>query len=271
MDWLKTIKKSIKYRMDVYNSAPGYIKERWLYGIKMLLRPYFDLPIWVTTTNGTKVFLGSDIIDQYILDDLYVTMKDRYFPDYLDLEVGDRVLDVGGHHGLFAVDLLARFPGTKIVSIEPDPEGVTIIQKHVKKNNADANISVIPYALGLSKSEGYLTDNNDGSWGKTLESGSRLNSIKVKVIPLSSAIVNDASKVKFIKSNCEGGEFDLIPQVIKLGLKPDLIILMIHPQRGDSSTLINSLINYGYQSKLIWESKVNPCWHFIRENKDSIS
>jgi len=270
MNLIKRIYRSINHRVQVFKSTPDYVRERWLMGIKRILKPTINLPIWVTTKRGAKIFVGKDIIDEYILDDLCSTMEDRYFPPNLLLKSGDIVIDAGGHHGLFAVELLARFPGIRILSIEPDPEGIRIIQKHIHKNKASSNIRVIPYAIGPEEKDGFLTDNRDGSWGKTLEGEKKSNSVKVAVKTLHSILDNEAEKIKFIKSNCEGGEFDLVPQLIKLNIKPDLIILMIHPNRGNAKLLIQQIIDYGYGARLIWDSETNPCWHFSLKNNPNI-
>ncbi len=162
------------------------------------------------------------------------------------------------------MELIARFPGIKVFCVEPDPEGIEIIKKHILKNKANAII--IPFAIGAEVKTGFLVDNNDGSWGKTLEPIETNNAVKVDVKNLKAfTSENDRKNIKLIKSNCEGGEFELVPQIIELGIKPDLIVIMIHPNRGDSISLINSLEAYGYSANQIWESEINPCWHFIKK------
>lgn len=258
--------EKIRNRIKTYRTTPDYVVDRWRYGLKRALNPNLKLSIWVTTKNGAKVFLGDDPIDEYILEDVTVGMEDRYFPSYLKLGQGDIVLDVGGHHGLYAVELLARFPGIQILSIEPDPIGIESIERHITKNKANSNIHVIPFAVGPGETTGFLVDNHDGSWGKTLETEHRDDSIRVPVKTLKSLLddqnISNLEDVKLIKSNCEGGEFDMVPQMIDLGLKPELIVLMVHPPRGDVDALITSLENYGYTSELVFESETNPCWHF---------
>ncbi|HQU91573.1 MAG TPA: FkbM family methyltransferase [Pyrinomonadaceae bacterium] len=256
----------IQNRIKTYRSTPDYVADRWRYGLKRALHPNIKLPIWVTTKNGAKVFLGDDPIDEYILEDVTVGMEERYFPAHLQLKEGDIVLDVGGHHGLYAVELLARYPGIQILSIEPDPIGIASIKRHISKNKADSNIHVVPFAVGRTETTGFLVDNHDGSWGKTLETVQQEDSIRVPVKTLKSMLedqkIENLRAVKLIKSNCEGGEFDMVPQIVDLGLKPELIVLMIHPPRGDVEGLVTSLQAYGYDSDLVFASETNPCWHF---------
>ncbi|MBC7900777.1 MAG: FkbM family methyltransferase [Saprospiraceae bacterium] len=270
MSFLQRQYSRIQFRLEMYKTTPTGIRERWRLGLKRALRPNINFPVWVTTLSGAKVFLDEDVIDESILDDISSTMIDRYFPDSLKLKSGDVVLDVGGHHGLYAVELLARFPGIKILSIEPDPEGIDLITRHIERNNAGSNIKVIPFAIGTEEGEGFLADNHDGSWGKTLENDQSDSSVAVRVKTLDQILENGDRNVRFIKSNCEGGEFDLVPQMIGLGLKPDLIILMVHPPRGNMQELVTMLEDYGYEGRLAWDSDVNPCWHFeLKQNAPS--
>jgi FkbM family methyltransferase len=234
-----------------------------------MFAPVVLIPMWITTKNGAKIFLGTDPIDDTILAHLLDELEDRYFPDYLHLRPGDKVLDVGGHHGLFAVEILARFPGIKIVTIEPDPRGIETIKKHIRKNDAHSDIQIVPFAVGEGDGTGYLAESDDGSWGKTLEDTAGQGRIPVKVKKLETMIGAERLNIKLIKSNCEGGEFDLIPQMIELGLKPELIILMIHPDRGDLSALTGMLARCGYDATVVTESDTHPCWHFrLNYDKD---
>jgi len=262
MSLISTIIRKFKFRVETYQATPKVVRERWLYGLKRTLRPNINFSIWVTTKNGAKIHLGEDVIDEAILSDLSEDLEGLYFPNNLDLKPRDLVLDLGGHHGLYAVELLARFPGIRILSIEPDPDGAATIQKHIDKNGAASNIKVIPYAIGMGEKQGFLADNDDGSWGKTLENFKKENSIPVQVVTLRHILEGESGQIKLIKSNCEGGEFDLVPQMIELNLRPDLIILMVHPDRGDMEGLINMLSNYGYRARLARDYPTNPCWHF---------
>lgn len=267
MNLVKRIYNNLQYRKKIFLSSPEYIIEKRKYGFIHALRPYFFLPAWFTTKSGAKVYLGKDKIDEFILKDLCIDEIGRYFTTNLQLKTKDIVLDVGAHHGLYAMELNARYSGIKILCIEPDPEGIAIIRKHIKKNKANA--LVLPCAIGLEEKIAFLADNEDGSWGKTIEIKNINNSaLTVNVKTLKNILANiELNNIKLIKSNCEGGEFDLIPQVIELGIKPDLIILMIHPDRGDIALLIQSLKDYGYEANPVWESEINPCWHFIKQKK----
>jgi len=266
MNLIKRIYKNLKFRIKIFKSCPDYINEKIRYGLILAFKPYLNLTMWVTTKNGAKIYLGQDEIDEFILKDLCTDTIGRYFPHYLDLKTGDIVLDIGAHHGLYAMELNSHFPGIKIFCIEPDPDGLNIIKKHTKKNKA--NVNIIPFAIGAEEKTAFLVDNNDGSWGKTVEIDKINDAIKVNVETLKKILVNvNLNNIKLIKSNCEGGEFDLIPQIIELGIKPNLIVLMIHPDKGNVKFLINSLEDYGYITKSIWDSEINPCWHFLLDNK----
>lgn len=254
--------QKVSNRFAAYRSTPNCVRERGKLGLRRFFGILIQLPMWVTTHAGAKMYLGRDPVDETILYHLTSEVVERYFPEDLTLAQGDLVLDVGGHHGQYAVELLARYPGINIFCIEPDPEGIRRIHTHIAKNRAERNIDVVPYAVGENESIGYLADNDDGSWGKTLETRSNGKTIPVRVKPLDQILPLERRNVKLVKSNCEGGEFTLISQMIQLGLKPELIILMIHPERGSVSDLVKTLEEYGYSGRAVYESDTHPCWHF---------
>ncbi len=256
------IVNNIKFRYRIYKNTPDYVVQRWKFGLYKSLKPYVKLKVCVKLKNEVKIYLGYDPVDDYIVEHLLGEDFRRYFPDKLTLTNSDIVLDVGSHHGIYASILSKKFNGTKIICVEPDPDSVKFIQKHQKVNKLD--FVIIPYAISDKSKDGYLVDNNDGSWGKTVEVTPTENSILIQTRSLNEMLKNiEIEKIKLIKSNCEGGEFTLIDQMIELELKPNYIILMIHPDKGNIHDLIGKLTVYGYEHTIAWDSEVNPCYHFF--------
>jgi FkbM family methyltransferase len=72
------------------------------------------------------------------------------------------VLDVGGHHGQFTLFALERFPGAKIVTYEPQAEGVAKIRQAVA---GDPRVTIENYALSDSagKAELHISKKSDSS------------------------------------------------------------------------------------------------------------
>jgi FkbM family methyltransferase len=257
---ISKIKNAISFRWVTLFSAPSYVVNKFEFGVWKLRRNKAPLALWVKLISGAKVKLGVDKVDEYILADIFE--KKIYFVDNMYLNTDELVLDVGAHHGIYATEICYRFKNICIYCIEPDPEAIELIYEH--KNINKINIEVVPFAIGVTAENSYLIDNNDGSWGKTVEKTSSGNSILIQTKTLSEILKGvNLNKIQLVKSNCEGGEFVLIEQIINLRIKPRYIILMIHPNKGNLKELVNKLTNYGYDYTIAWESNINPCYHFF--------
>lgn len=253
--------KNLISRIRSLWSIPHYVNNKIDFVIWKICNNFIKYPIWVETNSGAKILLGNDKVDEYILEDIYSENK-IYEPVIDEFQSDDIFLDFGAHHGIYATEASKKFPGVKIICIEPDPEAIHTIEKHKIKNKL--NLITLPYAIGDAEGDFYLVDNNDGSWGKTVEILSKNKSIPIQTKALKNLLSGiDLGKIKLIKSNCEGGEFALIKQMIALKLKPDYLIVMIHPERGDKESLISQLSDFGYSYIIRWDSDVNPCYHFF--------
>ncbi len=259
---IKRIWNNLKFRYEVYKSSPFYIKEKFKFGLYKSLKPYINLRISVKLNNNAKIYLGYDPVDDYILDHLMGNDFKRYFPDNLILNQKELVLDVGSHNGIYSTILSKYFIGVKIICVEPNPISLEYLKRHSIKNHL--NIKIVPYAIGSSSESRFLVDNNDGSWGKTVEDAPSKKSIVIQTITLAEILKNvDVNNLQLIKSNCEGGEFTLVDQLIELNIKPRFLILMIHPEKGYLKELVDKLTAYGYRYSIAWKSDINPCYHFF--------
>jgi FkbM family methyltransferase len=72
------------------------------------------------------------------------------------------VLDVGGHHGQFTLFALERFPDAKIVTFEPQAEGVAKIRSAIA---GDARVTIQNYALSdsVGTAELHISKRSDSS------------------------------------------------------------------------------------------------------------
>jgi len=78
----------------------------------------------------------------------------------------DCFIDVGAHHGLYALTISQAFPEKRVLAIEPDPNHVAALQIHQRLNGLD-RIEVYPMAIAQDKEEATLYRNplNDGGAG----------------------------------------------------------------------------------------------------------
>jgi len=128
-----------------------------------------------------------------------------------DLNENSLVFDVGGYKGQGASDLFSMYLPT-IYIFEPRAEYTQAIEKRFKKNN---KIKVFNFGLSNKKSDNYIYFNDDGSTLFLKNSQKE----KVKMESISDFIKNNnINKIDLLKLNIEGGEYEVLDDLINLGL-----------------------------------------------------
>ena len=128
-----------------------------------------------------------------------------------DLNENSLVFDVGGYKGQGASDLFSMYLPT-IYIFEPRAEYAQAIEKRFKKNN---KIKVFNFGLSNKKSDNYIYFNDDGSTLFLKNSQKE----KVKMESISDFIKNNnINKIDLLKLNIEGGEYEVLDDLINLGL-----------------------------------------------------
>lgn len=56
---------------------------------------------------------------------------------------GPRILDLGGHVGLFCLDMLARVPAATLTTLEPDAANLAVLRRTIERNGLSASVDVI--------------------------------------------------------------------------------------------------------------------------------
>lgn len=128
-----------------------------------------------------------------------------------DLDENSIVFDVGGYKGQGASDIFSMYLPT-IYIFEPRAEYAEIIKQRFKKNK---KIKVFNFGLSNKKSEDYIYFNNDGS---TLF----LKNKQKETVKLESISVfikdNNIKKIDLLKLNIEGGEYEVLGDLINTKL-----------------------------------------------------
>lgn len=140
------------------------------------------------------------------------------------------VLDIGGFEGNWAHDMHARY-GCHIHVFEPHPKFAAKIAERFKGNN---KITVHDFAIGSQNGTLELTDDGDAS---SALSARRKSAIQGHVMAVADFFANhNLPKIDLIKVNIEGGEYDLLPALLELGIvaRTEVLQIQFHLyQEGD--------------------------------------
>ena len=247
-----------------YVNAPIFIKSRFKWAVRAALKPIVTVPCIIDHIDTSRYFLSSDRIDDIIFLELFAEYGDLFFPRDLRLDDGDIILDVGAHHGHYAVAALHRFKNARVICVEPDRAGFALLRRNIALNRLSDRTEMLNVAIGASAGPGRLSQSTDGSWGNRLLTKDEAadQSSPVDVAPLKDVL--RGRTVACVKSNCEGGEFALFPQLFELGVKPRVIILCAHPDAGDVDALVDLVATQGYDVRPTKSSETHPRFVCVR-------
>lgn len=157
-----------------------------------------------------------------------------------------RVLDLGGHVGLFGLWFRSQFRDAQFTSYEPDPENVAVLRNTVRVNQLEDSWTVVEAAA--STQEGEATFTSDGPLSQfagtpdalrdehaTLEAifpflrGQRLlTPTEVTVHTLDA--LPEMAKCDFLKLDIQGGEWPLLTDRRFKDLSASAFVMELHPQ-----------------------------------------
>lgn len=123
------------------------------------------------------------------------TFQDKIYEKFFEVEEGDIVLDVGASVGPFTYSILPKKP-KHVFAIEPSENEFITLVKNTK------GYPVTPIQKGISKTNGYVEGHHIYSENNFMEGISFKKLIELY----------DLSKIDFIKTDCEGGEYDIFTE-----------------------------------------------------------
>lgn len=125
--------------------------------------------------------------------------KDNCYETVYPVKEGDVVLDIGASLGPFTWNVADK--ASKVIALEPSPKCLPLLEENTKDF---LNVFVEPKALG--KWDGNLNVDKLGDF----EKGNHYHPDNVPCITLKSLCKKyGLDKIDFIKTDCEGGEYNL--------------------------------------------------------------
>jgi FkbM family methyltransferase len=183
------------------------------------------------------------------------------------LKPGQVFFDVGAHHGwvsMWALPLVGK--EGSIVSFEPSPANLSILEWHRTRNNF-SQWAIVPKAVSDvdSEEEFFLVDSGDSPMNSLTTGGSEtpfmdgrdIRKISMQTITLDTFCSENSLRPDLVKIDVEGAELLVLRGASKLlGESRPIIIVAVHPYwlpAGQSSQQIfEYLTRYGYT---VYDSK----------------
>jgi FkbM family methyltransferase len=239
----------------------GGAKGRGWLQARRLVAPYLQRPVTLVTNDGLRLRITGDPVDEQIAQSLVGPRKPEYFPAWPGaVAVQPCILDVGAHHGLYAVAALHEYPGSRIICVEPSAGALPALRTNLEINGFGDRCRIANVALALDPGEGVLQHAPDGTWGYSLyeDASAALGSENVTLAPLEQILAGERPQI--VKCNAEGAEFSLMEQLERSGVRPEFMVVMVHPQFGDMEQLVEKAKSMGYDVSPIGTAH-RPAFH----------
>ncbi len=152
-----------------------------------------------------------------LIEVFYERLYDR---DYVKVEKGDVVLDIGANLGMFSV-YAQNFHPSRVVAVEPGPEEFPLLVKNLKNfDNAESYDYAVSKETGKvrfsSTDEGVSNHIAEGNFD-VLQYGNHV----YQTVEVDSININDLikeaklDKIDYLKIDCEGAELDIFETIDK--------------------------------------------------------
>jgi len=218
--------------------------------------------------EGYKYYSFTNL--HYMLTNTLSTYKDLLSFYNIEIKKNDVVIDIGTHHGLISI-YSASF-GAEVYSYEPNPNNYAILKKNIDSNpslklniynNAVSNTNeTLELCFGHTSTTGSLKhlEFEQHTLKKDMS-----NSIDVKCIRLKD-IIDKFSKIKLLKIDCEGCEYESFLTLDKKSLsKVQYILLEAHTTNEFNPHDMESILNkFGFE--FITYSKTEEYKEYICKN-----
>lgn len=157
-------------------------------------------------------------------------------------------IDIGAHIGKYSIFLSKYF--SKIIAIEPDKNNFNLLSKNVKTNRLENKI--LPFNIAILDKEKVVWffeyEDSVKSSIKSSENEMPINKYKVRSTSLDKLVEKlgiDTEKIRLIKIDVEGAEFEVIKGAVKT-LKNSKPILLIEIKKNKFK-ILKLLKHLGYR------------------------
>jgi FkbM family methyltransferase len=160
----------------------------------------------------------------------------------------DLILDCGAHIGMFALLAAARFPKSKSIAFEPDPENCRWLRRQIRDNHLPVDV----IEAAVSTSEGQALFEAGHGCGSSLADCSLPSStaIRVKSVDLADYLAKCGNENLLLKLDVEGAEESLLPKIVNVLPKNTFLFLETHGGKESWDRLSNNLEKHGFATKV---------------------
>lgn len=167
---------------------------------------------WTRTIGGIELTF-EDVAESNTVNYVFGEFEEDFYGlEQIELSPNDTVLDIGGNVGMFSIYVKKKF-GCKVIAFEPVPMNYEQFKKNMLLNGLSPddielhNVAITDVEGGEIKIGTPLCNTGGSSMFFTNE---QLSSV-CKTETINKYITEDC---KYLKIDCEGGEYTIIPAIL---------------------------------------------------------
>lgn len=153
-----------------------------------------------------------DEADQSVVAEIFKWREYRVCEEYIS-HITLPIIDVGAHAGFFTLYVRSLNQESKIIALEPEPENIKALRRHIAENNV-RGVEVVPVALAEKSGKRWLeisTDSHNHQLIVKREKGEKKKVVVVEVLSLGALLdQTNIPKAGLIKMDIEGAETEVI-------------------------------------------------------------
>lgn len=198
--------------------------------------------------NGIEITI-LDSINSWTVTEVFEELKQNpYGIDDVTLTKDDTLIDVGANIGMFSIYAHMKY-GCKIIAFEPIKENFENIKRNILLNGLDLNNFQLHNCAVTDKDGDIIRlgklDHNSGGATKFFNYVSNYEECRTET--LSKYI---SPKCKFLKIDCEGSEYEIIPTIINQLNGFDYFGIEYHETQNNSPHKLQEYIKNNFSGKL---------------------
>jgi FkbM family methyltransferase len=227
----------------------GGASGRGLLQLRKLVAPLWQRPVTLVSPHGVRLRVTADPVDEQIAQHVLGPHRSDYFPTPPpELPRDACILDVGAHHGFYAAVALREYPDAHLICVEPSRRAIAELKANLDLNDTYGRVRIVDAALAPATGHGELRHTDEGSWGSSLyeEASAAISTESVRLATLAEILGDERPAI--VKCNAEGAEFALIAHLSTTDLRPEFMVVMVHPEFGDVDALLATAERMGYRT-----------------------
>lgn len=150
------------------------------------------------------------------------------------------IVDLGANIGLTAADLAYRYPGVRVIAVEPEPSLAALAVRNC--SSWSDRIEVISAAAWVNDGTVRFSMDSGNEWGGTVVDGD--DGVEVPAVSLNTLLADEPA-VDFVKMDVEGAELQLLAVATEWAAKTLQISVECHAPYTQSEA-ISALESLGF-------------------------